>query len=481
MIPAAFYRPDLAETNPGVSARVVNVNPRHDSQGISYHPRKGLAPLSTALPGPPRGAIAGVTRSGLFMGYVGTASALFELQSNYAFDQIGTGYTLPAGDVWGATQYGDRMLFSNRSDGMFQFDIEGLGAVTAIAGAPKARSLFTAFECVFALDCDGNEFLMRNSAIGNYANWKSGGAGAQEFADGESLMGGGSLNDGTAAVLQRSAVHVLSVSGDAKVYNKVKIAAGIGAVSPRCIVPTPGALYFLDVGGFYRLTSAGLEPIGQDKVNARFLSRLDASSMATVEGAYDPQRRQVCWRYRAGGLGNDEVFANIMVFDIVTGEFVELEEQTSALMGMSVPALTLEDLDSFGSIEDVPYPLDSEVWKGDRPRLAAFDETYRLGFFDGQTLAADIETATLTSPRELRVNGVMPVTDAADIAMQLGVRQRLADPVAWKAAAPMQPSGRVPMSGKGRAILVRAHIPAGASWTYFRGLDGLDSQEPGGR
>jgi hypothetical protein len=482
MIPAAFYRPDMAETNAGVSAKVVNVNPRRDGNGISYHPHNSLRPIGEALSVPPRGAYSTVTRSGLFHGFIGTDDALHMLQSDYSFAEIGSDYSLPTGHDWGMVQYGDRLLMTNTEDGMLQYDIEAGGSVTAVPGAPKARSLFTAFECVFALDCDGNNYLMRNSAIGNYANWKSGGAGAQEFADGEALMGGGALNDGTAAVLQRAAVHILTVSGNANVYGKRKVAEGIGAVSPRSIVTTPGAIYFLDVGGFYRLTTAGLESIGQGKVNETFLERVNQSALATVEGAYDQKRKQVGWRYQADGNGSETVFDNIIIFDIDTSEWVELEERTSAMMRMAIPAMALEDLDAkFGSLEDIPYSLDSDVWKGDRPRLAALDEDFRLGFFDGPSLPAVIETATVLNPREVRINSAVPITDAADVTIHLGLRQRLADAAVWRPTGPLQASGRIPMSGKGRAISMRVMIPAGSTWSFFRGLDGLDVREVAGR
>ncbi|UXN74503.1 hypothetical protein N8D56_05015 [Devosia sp. A8/3-2] len=472
----------MAETNPGVSARVINVNPRRDANGVSYGPRRSFkVPGSgSALLGAPRGGIAVVNRDGEFKGIFGTVNKLFEMQADYTFDEIGTGYTLPAANNWAMMQYRDNVLLNNTFDGMKLFDSEVGGAVTAVPGAPKARIMFLAFECVFALDCDGDNRLMKNSAPGTYNNWLSAGAGNQEFPDGEALMGSGQLNDNTAAVLQRAAVHVLNLSGDSRIYTKIKVADGIGAVNPECIVQAPGALYFWDSSGCYRISAAGLEAIGRDKVNKSFMDALGEDGLNTIEGAYDPERKQVAWRYKSQAAPSDTVFDNIIVFDEVTKEFAEVHERTSALVKMSSPALALEDLDQFGSIDSLAFSLDSSVWKGDRPRLGALDANHMFGFFEGGFLPASIDTATLINPKSMLITSCLPVTDAADVTVSMGVRSRLADAVAWKLPRKMQASGRVPTKARGKALTARADI-ASSDWSFIRGIDDLVVSEGAGR
>ncbi len=466
------YRPDMAETNPGVSRRVLNVHPRRDGSGISYHPRASLAVPATAqaLPGQSRGSLAVVTQDGAFKGFFGTSNKLYMLNSDFSFTEIGTGYTVPTGDSWGMLQYGPRLLATNAFNGMLTYNVELGGAVTAVVGAPKAVSLFAAFECVFALACDGQNQLMRNSAPGDYTNWKTRGAGAQEFADGEGLMGGGPLNDGVAGVIQKAAVSLLSVTGDRLVYRKDKVAEGVGAVNRECIVQAPGALYFYDTSGFYRLTAGGLEPIGQDKVNRTFAAAL--GQMDGLSGAYDPLNRQVVWRYAAGTVSG-AVLQNLIVYDIGTGEFVEAEESTADIMRMSSPAYTLEDMNVFGSLDALPYSLDSAVWKGGRPTLAALDADRKFGFFNGPNLPASIDTATLTDTSSMLVTWAMPVTDGEAFTLALTVRDRLSDTGAMKAPASMQASGRVPLRGRGKVLTLTAQAPAGDTWTYLRGVDDL--------
>lgn len=463
--PFGPYRPDVAETNPAMSRRLLNVNIRKDSSGVSYHPRKSLQVTmdAGALPDSPRGGLAVVTRAGVFKGYWGTVDSLYSLDADLSFTQIGTGYALPTGNNWGLCQYGDWLIATNTIDGMLQWGIEAGGTVDPIADAPKARAVFQWAEMLVALDCDGDNRVLRYSAPGDYTNWKTRGAGAQEFADGEALMGGGVLNDGTATIIQRAGVSFLSLTGDQLVFRKDTVAPGVGAVSPQCIVQAPSAVFFLDSSGPYIITTQGVQDIGVNKVARSFIASVD--DLSQIEGAYDPGQRQVVWRKSSTAL---------LVYDLGTSEFVEVEENTAAIVKMSSAAVTLEDLDAFGTLDELPYSLDSAVWKGDRPRLGALNSEFKFGFFDGPNLAASIDTAALTNIRSMLARWATPITDSENVTLALGCRDRLADTEEWKDPEPMQASGRVPLRGRGKVLTLRAEYPAGDDWTYLRGIDDFD-------
>lgn len=462
MLPYGPYRPDVAETNPAMSRHVLNVNPRKDAQGVSYHPRRSLQVTTgaMALPAAPRGALAVVKRSGEFKGYFGTASKLYEMDATYQFVEIGTGYAVPSGHTWGMCQYGDRLLVTNTADGMLQWNVESGGSVTAVTGAPDARSIFVWAEMVLALDCDADNRVMKNSAPGSYTNWTTRGAGAQEFADGEALMGGGVVNDGQAVVIQRSAVRLLTVTGTERIFRIDKIADGVGAVSPECIVQIPGGVAFMDSSGPQIATAQGVMPIGDNKVARTFVASV--GDITTVTGSYDPELKQIVWR---------KSDTELLIYDLATQEFVPVMESTSFIIRMSNPAVTLEGLDAFGNIDTLPYSLDSNAWKGGRPRLAALDADYKFGFFDGTFLTGETETATLTDMQSMLVSWIVPVSDDPAVTVSLGVRDRLADAAVYKDPVSLVASGRCPVRGRGKCISVLVIHAAGNTWTYDRGVD----------
>jgi hypothetical protein len=462
MLPFGPYRPDIAETNPAMSRHVLNVNPRKDSQGVSYHPRRSLQVTTgaMALPAAPRGALAVVQRSGVFKGYFGTVDKLYEMDSTYQFVEIGTGYALPSSHSWGMCQYGERLIATNTTDGMLEWDIETGGTVDPVTDGPAARSVFVWAQMVIALDCDGDNRLMRNSAPGSYTNWTTRGAGAQEFADGEALMGGGVVNDGQAVVIQRGAVNLLTVTGTERIFRIDKFPGDVGAVSPECIVQIPGGVAFMDSSGPQIATAQGVLAIGDDKVARTFIASVD--DITAVQGSYDPELKQIVWR---------KTESELLIYDLATQEFVPVEEATSYIIRMSNPAITLEGLDAFGDLDDLPYSLDSNAWKGGRPRLAALDANYKFGFFDGAVLAAEMDTATLTDNVTMLVSWLATVSDDTDVTLTLGVRDRLADAVTFKDPVSQTASGRFPVRGRGKCIVVRVNHAAGATWTYDRGIE----------
>jgi len=462
MLPYGPYRPDIAETNPAMSRHVLNVNPRKDSQGISYHPRRSLQPTTGAMvfPSTPRGALAVVQRSGVFKAYFGSMDKLYEMDSTYQFVEIGTGYAVPAGNSWGMLQYGDRLIVTNTFDGMLEWDIESPTTVDLIADAPKARSGFVWGEMIIALDCDGDNRIMMNSAPGSYTNWKTRGAAAQEFADGEALMGGGVVNDGQAVVIQRAAVRLLTLTGTERIFRSDRFPGDVGAVSPESIVQIPGGVAFMDSSGPQIATAQGVLAIGDNKVARTFVASV--GDIAAVTGAYDPELKQIVWR---------KSDTELLTYDLATQEFVPVNESTAYVIRMSNPALTLEELDQFGNMETLPYPLDSNAWKGGRPRLAALDADFKFGFFDGSPLAAQMDTATLTDNVSMLVSWLAPVTDDPEATATLGVRDRLPDAVSYKTPSTMTASGRCAVRGRGKCIVVRVDHAAGATWTYDRGIE----------
>ena len=229
MLPSGFYRPDLAESNFGLWLKIRNAGLFRDEVGVAYGPHPGLEVLSSAvaLPSAPRGAISVVTRDGIYQNYAGTADKLFKVASDGSWTEIGSGYAVPGGDSWSMAQFGDYVYFTNRTDGVLRYSIEAGGTVDAVSGAPKARVIFLLFNTLAALDCDGNNRLMKTSKINDPTVW-SGDASCtyQEFPEGEELIGGGELGQTLAVVLQRNAVRVLARTTDRSIFTSTLLSSG---------------------------------------------------------------------------------------------------------------------------------------------------------------------------------------------------------------------------------------------------------------
>jgi hypothetical protein len=474
MIPIGFYRPDLAETNNGVSLAVLNAILMRDELGAAYGPHPSIGTLSTAvaLPSAPKGITSVVTRAGGYQAYAGTADKLFKIAADGTYTEIGSGYGVPSGDQWSMAQFGDYIYFTNTFDGLLRYNIESGGTVDAVAGAPKGRIIFPLFNTLAMLDCDGDNKLMKTSAINNPTIWSGDASNRyQYFADGEELIGGGELSQGLAVVFQRNAIRVLTRTRDRSIFIADQLALGIGAQSPQSVVIVRGWAYFVDTDGFHRTNGQGTEPIGKSKVSKTFINSLAASALVSVQGAYDPENNRILYRYLKSTALDSDICEDVLAYHIDEAEWVPIEMDTAALITMSSPGYTLDELDQFGTIDTLPYPLDSRAWKGGEPRLAAVDGDLKFGFVSGASLACTLETgALLGSAREL-VNSIRPVTDSDTATIQIGVKEKVSDDFTWKTAQTIQPSGQSPVRGSGRIKSFRANIAAGATWTFFRGFD----------
>ncbi len=453
---------------------VLNAIIRRDELGVAYglQPDIGILSTATALGGAPRGIASTVTRSGNYQVFAGTMDKLYKVAANGAVTEIGTGYSVPAGDNWSITQFGDYVYFTNTFDGLLRYNIESGGAVTAVVGAPKGRFIFTLFGTLAMLDCDGNNRLLKTSKINDPTVWSGDASNRyQEFVDGEELIAGGELSQGLAVVFQRNAIRLLSRTRDRSIFTSDQLALGVGAQSPQGCVFARGWAYFIDTDGFHRTNGSLPEPIGRNKVSRTFIKSLASNALQTVEGAFDPEFNRVLWRYQKSDNVSATVFGDILSVDLDTLEWAPIEMDTAAITSMASPGYTLDELDVFGTMETLPYSLDSRVWKGGEPGLAAVNGDFKIGFVSGTTLACTLETASmLTTTREL-VRSVTPVTDCTDATIQIAVKERVGDDYTYKSAVAIRDSGNAPIFGSGRVKKLRANIPADSVGTFFRGFD----------
>ncbi len=470
MISFGEWAPDRANTSdPTVLAKCINAQPKVGG----YGPTASLfvAPTATALPAAPRGGASGVDASGVYQAFIGTQSTIELLTSTFTYTTPGTGFNLGAGDNWSMSSYGKFMLATNRTDGVQAYDMDAGGVFAAVTDAPDARILFPAFGAVFAGDCNGVNTLLLNSAIQDHTNWTTGAAGYQRFQEGEEIVGGCEVARGVALLFQRNAIRVL-VFDSQNFYNQEILAKEQGAVNPDCIVPVKGGAYIIDTDGFYFVTPGGVTPIGAGRVDEEFISRLAANGFNSVQGAYDPSRHRVLWRYQRSDVASETVFEDIIAYDTRYDRFYEIEETTTFILNMSTPGIVLDAMDGYGPLDQmVQIPLDSRHWFGGEPRLGGVDENLKFGFFDGPNLAATFETTTTENATRVHISKEKPVSDATDITIEIGQSDELSDPLTWTSGRTKQRGGLVPIRADGKNLRHRMTIAAAdPTFTMARGI-----------
>lgn len=489
MIPVGSLATDIAETNPAVARQAVNVLIMRDAAGLAHapHPSLSIAASATALPAAPIGGVTVVNNSGLYFAFVGTTTNLYRMSASYELDSgqsVGSGYNVPAGDYWSFARFGSYLHASNTADGLLQFDVNLDSSFSTTSDAPSARFIFTWANALFALDCDNENRVMRNSAIGNSLIWEGKGAGYRIFPTGEELMCGGGLTEDYAIVLQRNSVSLLVRRADGRLFDVKNLANDRGVVNPRAFCTVDGRAFWCDTDGFWEYTvGGGLQNIGLEKINKTFIERLASSGFDSVEMVADKANNRVIARYQRNDVASTTVFEDAYAYHYLIGEWSELAFSTSALFSMASPGYTLDDITEalFGDLDSLTVSLDSRFWSGGEPRLGALDENYKFGFLDGSSLASISETSSTQLPVSTLVNSVTPLTDAENAQVALGVRDRASDGITWKTAVGIEASGRCPVRGRGKLIAFRQTVAAGEDWSYLRGFDHMQTAKGGPR
>jgi hypothetical protein len=472
------FRPDAGEL---VSSTINNVF----MTANGYTPRPTLA----AAPGAAvfasgvqcRGAFGGLVPGGAFSGFLATSTDIYKLSATYGYTDIGN-VTIPTGEDQAFCQFGVFMLTSNTTDGLYAYNMETPAGLNAVSGAPKPRYMFPSNNTVIALGNGTNKQEWQYCVRGDHTNWTSKGVFKQSLNDGGAFTGGGDLGNGSAILLQQEAVRRVDWGAGAggAAHALRKVADDVGCVHPRAQATYNGATIFLDWNGWLLTDGQSVTNIGADKINDWFKER--CPDLKKVYVSVDPVHTVFRIRYKSINCNSDIIFEDILDYNYVTREWIPGTEQTVAIFRMATPGYVLDDLDSFGALDAwSAYPLDSDFWQGgNNPVLAGLNSASKFGFFDGAYAAATLETATQTDGLSKLVNRARLLSDDGSATIQLGVKDDLADAIAWKTAA-SKIGKRYPLRGRGVYQRYRINHPAAGTWTRSLGVAGINEAEGGER
>ena len=105
--------------------------------------------------------------------------------------------------------------------------------------------------------------------------------------------------------------------------------------------------------------------------------------------------------------------------------------------------------------------------------FAGFNTSDQIGFFDGDTLEAEIDTVESDIGNGVRafVTGLRPLVDVSTAEARIETRERQSDSLTTSAYGSMEADGMVPAFNGGRYFKSRVRVPEAASWTYLRGVE----------
>lgn len=474
MPPFGSWRPDVYDTNTAYAGEAIGVLPRAGSWG----PWPSLAALSEALDGPCRGAYLAKTNDGDSVLFAGTATALYKyIGASDPWQDVtrvsGGAYAVSDDERWSFDVFGSKLIATNGIDDVQVIDVLGGSNFTALPGSPpKARYVKTVGDYLFLLSLSTSRGAVAWSGTNDIGTWTRNvkRSDTQEFPDGGFVQGMSALDAGL--IIQRDCVRRFGSHPQAT-WQFARVADSQGTDSPNSIVSHKNVLYYYGIDGFVAAGGDGQTvEIGLEYVDEWFAGNSNQSRLSMIQGALDPTRPRIFWLFPTTG-NSSHVLDHIISFDIALKEWSHAAVEASTIIPAASLGYTLDNLDDLGyTMETLPFSLDSRVWQGGAPYLAAFDSAHKLAFFSGSNMAATVQTGQLQliPGKRAFVNGFRLDGDAEAATGRIATAESQQAAEVWTAASTINAQGFIPCRASSRLHRFEVSVPAGETWQHLRGV-----------
>lgn len=482
------WLPDLpALSNPG-ALEAKNVLPSERG----YRPLRSLSEYSAAIGARCIGFFVVRSNAGVASVFAGTATKLYRLTgatTSWTDVTRSSGGDYAADQAWRFNQFGDYITAWNGVDAPQVFQLGVSTEFAALSGSPPlARYACNAREQVMVGNIASNPNRVQWCGVDSLTTW---GTNIPLQADYQDLQGdGGNIT----ALVGRFSPHiwceksiwVATYAGPPVFWQFDRVESERGSLVPGSVVGYGNLSFGLCADGFYVFDGMSAKPIGQGKVNRWFYARFDEAFRDRMQSAIDPVGQSIVWAFPGTGHANgDPNF--LLFFHWPTGRwsYAEMNIEYLAAGGTSF-GYTLEDLDSISaSIDDLPFSLDSRVWTSEgSPILSAFTTDHKLAFFNGDTMAATVDTgeAQLFPGKRAYVQKVWPLVDGRSVTPTITPITRNLQHEAVTEGTPVSLNsvGYAPMRSNARYQRARLKTVAGDDWDHLVGLD-IEAVPTGGR
>lgn len=477
LIPAAEYRPDVADLNTAFTDDVLNVL----CADGSYIPAPSFAALTASLPEKPLGALSVEQLDGSISFYAGGPTKLWKLNNTtLAWDdvsQAATTYSATTESPWSFEAFGNFVIAVNQNDDPQVMQIGVDVVFRDLGGSPPRAGIVRIWgDFVALMKLTSNPNRAQWSGLNNCEFWTPGtnNSDYQDFPDGGEVQGSSQATN-PIIFLSSAIQRATFVPGSVEVFTFQKIHDKRGAKSPYSIATRGAFAFYADEGGFFQIApDGGITPIGFEKVDRTVFRRLNVSAISRIYGAVDPFYSRVYWAIDYTGAG---VYDHMLVYDWNIGKWTPVEISALFILPMATAGYTLEGLDAVSaSLDALPFSLDSKAWQGGAPFLAAFDINNKLGAFSGDPLEATVTTPEMgeTNGAVMRTSETGPVVDTDQVFVSIGIRMRRTpqQPVTWlPEQSPSYNTGRVRKRSRARFHRFKMRIPSGETWHHCKGID----------
>jgi hypothetical protein len=475
------WLPDLPDFEGGMT-EAKNVLPAERG----YRSFGSLVSFSNALDSACIGAFSAIDAAGNVYNYAGDAAKLYERSSNsYTDVSVVGGYNTADGEWWEFVRWNDDIFATNYSDPIQEITMGGANFANLGGSPPQARHIAVVGDFVVVGNTVDGTFgtvpnKVRWCAIGDPTDWT---IDPLTQADYQDLKGSGGqvqkvIGGEYGVIFQERSIQRMTYVGSPVIFQFDEVEQNHGTPAPQSVVAHRDMIYYLGQDGFYVFDGARSRPIGKNKVDKSFFAEVNQSNLHKITGVVDPINSIVMWGYPTGSNTTNN---KIIAYNWSTQRWSYGEIENQFLVWHIPDGYTLDELDPFGTLETLPFSLDSRQWVGSGISLSAFDSTNKQGVFTGSDNDAVLETAEFEAAPGMfsTVKGVRPIVESGDsVSVRVGYRNRSADTVTYTASQSINAIGNADVRVGARYH--RAEVTITPPFSNALGVD-IDASQQGKR
>ena len=408
--------------------------------------------------------------------FAGSFTKLYKFDStDLSMDNVSKSGNYTGTNRWMFTQFGPSLIAAN---GVAKLQVFNLGSSSLFAdlaaAAPTAKFVTTVRDFVVAANVAGEENKVYWSDINDEADWTSG---AASQSDNQVLPDGGDIRGVTGGeyglVLLERAISRMSYVGAPLFFQFDTIAKNIGCYESNSVAQFGNLTFFLSDDGFYVCDGQTVTPIGAEKIDRYFFNFVDQSKLNEMSSTIDVIRKLVIWQFT-------DIFAQkrLIIYNFQTKKWSEAATDSSFLGSAAQAGVTLEGLDTFGTMETIETSFDSRLWAGGKFVLAGVKDT-KIVTFTGANKSGYITTGDLGNGNQSIIMLAKPKVDNGSASVSVASRALLSDVPSFDTSVAADSENRVSLRSGGKYHRVRVY-PTGSNWKTAAGVE-IDLVPQGGR
>ena len=470
-----MWRPDIAAINTPVCREVYDALPA----AAGFKPLKDLSPVSDALTTTCFGAAAMIEVDGAVHEFAGDTTKLYRLGSLALWSNVtrtvGGPYAAGGSERWSFANFAGLMIATTIGSVMQKFNVRGGASnFVAVGGSPpQCRYVAVVRDFVVIGGIQNFELRVQWSGLANADYWTPG----TNNSDIEDIQSGGPvrgiIGGETGYVFQASRITRMTFQpGSTEVFSFDEVENGRGLAAPYSLTRLGRTAYYFASDGLYSFDvgSAVSTPLGVGKWAQWFLADVKPGAELLMLGGIDPSQKLVLFAY-VPRSSNAVIPSRVLLYDWSIDEASVAQISVTAMAQWLTQGVTLDTMDGFGTIETLPFSLDSPAWQGGAGLLGLFGTDSKLGYLSGSNRSAVFTTSDGQKPGRQFIGSTRPAIDTSSVTVEIAMRERDADAVTFDTAEAMEDDGTVPAHISGNIARARITIAAGATWALAKGIE----------